>query len=56
MRSVRGDLRVYLRSVRRSGELAGYGVLFSTWHALHLPLCVLLFGCAAAHVYAVNAY
>jgi hypothetical protein len=30
--------------------------LFSLWHGVHLPLCVILFGAAAAHVVAVHMY
>jgi len=55
-RNVRPDLDAYLKAVRRAAELRTYELLFSTWHALHLPLCVLLFGCAAAHVLAVHFY
>jgi hypothetical protein len=43
----------------RAAELArfrGYERLLSIWHAVHLPLCILLFGAAAAHVLAVHMY
>ncbi len=43
----------------RAAELArfrGYERLLSIWHGVHLPLCILLFGTAAAHVLAVHMY
>jgi hypothetical protein len=46
----------HLRSVRRASEFSTYAWLFSLWHALHLPLCVLLFAAAGIHILAVNAY
>ncbi|HJO24510.1 MAG: hypothetical protein QF890_07955 [Myxococcota bacterium] len=33
-----------------------YERLFALWHAVHLPLCFLLFGAAAVHVVAVHLY
>jgi hypothetical protein len=30
--------------------------VFALWHAIHLPLCVLLFASAAVHVVAVHRY
>jgi hypothetical protein len=37
-------------------EFRAYERLFSVWHALHVPLCVLLFAAAAVHVLAVHLY
>lgn len=37
-------------------RFAAWERVFSIWHAVHLPLCVLLFGAAAAHVVAVHLY
>jgi hypothetical protein len=45
--------------VREAGRLAGFHAcerLFALWHAIHLPLCVLMFAAAALHVFAVHAY
>ena len=56
LRSCDADLREYTRAARRAAELGGYELLFSAWHALHLPLCLLLFLSAAAHVVAVHLY
>lgn len=49
-------LQTHLAVVRRSAELAFYERLLSLWHAVHLPLCVLLFSAAAIHVVAVHLY
>ena len=46
----------YVKAVRRAGEFSTFAWLFSLWHALHLPLCVLLFAAAGVHVLAVNLY
>ena len=43
----------------RAAEVArfrGYERLLALWHTVHLPLCILLFGAAAAHVLAVHMY
>jgi hypothetical protein len=45
-----------LGRARRVGEFTFYERLFSLWHALHLPLCVVLFGAAVVHVVAVHMY
>lgn len=50
------ELRACFRAVRRAAEFASYELLFSSWHALHLPLCLLLFASAVAHVVAVHLY
>jgi hypothetical protein len=49
-------VRTHVRAVRRVAELRAWERLFSAWHGLHLPLCVLLFGAAAFHVVAVHLY
>jgi len=49
-------VRAHVRAVRRVAEFRAYARLFSLWHALHVPLCVLLFGAAAFHVVAVHLY
>ncbi|MCP5040757.1 MAG: pyridine nucleotide-disulfide oxidoreductase [bacterium] len=55
-RAYRAAVNHYVASVRRAAEFSSYAWLFSLWHALHLPLCVLLFAAAAIHVLAVNLY
>ncbi len=55
-RELRSALRTYLGSVRRAATFSTYAWLFSLWHALHLPLCVLLFIAAGIHVLAVHMY
>jgi hypothetical protein len=49
-------LQAHLALVRRAAELAFYERVLGLWHALHLPLCVLLFAAAAIHVVAVHLY
>jgi hypothetical protein len=49
-------IRAHVRAVRRVAEFRAYERLFSVWHALHVPLCVLLFAAAAVHVLAVHLY
>jgi hypothetical protein len=55
-RQIRSQLDDYLGAVGRSARFALYERFFSLWHALHLPLCFLLFTCAAIHVIAVHLY
>jgi hypothetical protein len=50
------DIQEYLWSVCRVVRFRAYERFFSVWHALHVPLCVLLFGAATAHVLAVHLY
>lgn len=56
----RGDIRRALRghfsAQCRAVELTGYERVFALWHAIHVPLCVILFLSAAVHVVAVNLY
>jgi len=46
----------YLDSVGRTAVLGAYEWLFGLWHAVHLPLCFVLFGSAAAHIVAVHVF
>jgi len=55
-RRLRVHLLTHLSLTRRIAELALYERLFSWWHVLHLPLFVLLFVSAVAHIWAVHAY
>jgi hypothetical protein len=58
-RALRDALREvgeYVGSVRQVTRFRFYEHVFGLWHALHLPLCVLLFAAAAVHVVAVNMY
>jgi hypothetical protein len=50
------SVRVHLESVRRVAAFAFYERVLSLWHAVHLPLCVLLFLAALVHVVAVHLY
>ncbi|HGX93466.1 MAG TPA: hypothetical protein ENK35_09145 [Candidatus Tenderia sp.] len=54
LRSVRSDankyLNLYLSSVRKMGGLSFYGNLFSLWHALHLPLLMMMVAAGMLHV------
>jgi hypothetical protein len=45
-----------LSATRRVVEFAAYERLFSLWHALHLPLFVMLLIAGIAHVIAVHVY
>jgi hypothetical protein len=49
-------LRAHLLLVRRVAEFGFYEGVLSLWHALHVPLCVVLFIAAAIHVVAVHLY
>lgn len=46
----------HLHAVRSVAQFGAWERIFSVWHAIHLPLCFLLFGAAAAHVLAVHMY
>jgi hypothetical protein len=46
----------YLHSLGRVARFLDYERLFSLWHAVHVPLCFLLFACTAVHVLAVHLY
>jgi hypothetical protein len=49
-------LRRHLALVRRVAEFGFYERVLSLWHALHVPLAVVLFSAAVVHVIAVNLY
>jgi hypothetical protein len=49
-------LRRHLALVRRVAEFGFYERVLSVWHALHVPLCVVLFTAAVVHVIAVNLF
>jgi hypothetical protein len=53
---IRGRLRRYFKTLRRTGSLAVYERLFALWHVLHLPLIFLLVLTAIIHVIAVHLY
>jgi hypothetical protein len=46
----------HLRLVRRVSEFGFYERVLALWHALHVPLCFVLFIVAAIHVVAVHLY
>jgi hypothetical protein len=50
------EVRAYVGTVRRLARFSLYERVFALWHAVHLPLCVLLFTAAAVHVIAVSMY
>lgn len=49
-------LRRHLALVRRVAEFGFYERVLALWHALHVPLAVVLFSAAVVHVIAVNLY
>jgi hypothetical protein len=55
-RRLKLQVRRYLGAIWRVGTFAAYERLFSLWHVLHLPLCLLLFVSAVVHVIAVHMY
>lgn len=46
----------HLQAVQRLAQFSAWERLFSLWHAIHLPLCFLLFGAAAVHVVVVHMF
>ena len=50
------SVRVHLDAVRRVAEFSFFERVLSHWHAVHVPLCVLLFTAALVHVVAVHLY
>jgi hypothetical protein len=46
----------YLWAATRVARFRGYERVFALWHAIHVPLCVVMFGAAAVHVVAVHLY
>jgi hypothetical protein len=55
-RPVRRVLRQHFAAKCRAVELHAYERVFALWHAVHVPLCVILFVSAAIHVVAVHLY
>ena len=51
-----GELVEWFDHAAELARFRGYERLLAVWHAVHLPLCVLLFGAAALHVVAVHMY
>ncbi len=51
-----GALVEHLEAAQRVARFSSYERLFSLWHAIHLPLCFVLFGAAAVHVLAVHMF
>jgi hypothetical protein len=49
-------LERHLALVRRVAEFGFYERVLALWHALHVPLCVVLFTAAVVHVIAVNLF
>lgn len=49
-------ISAHVRAVARVSQFSTYERLFSLWHAIHLPLCFILFGAAAVHVVAVHLF
>jgi len=56
LRSALDGVRAYVGTVREVARFRIYERIFGLWHALHLPLCVLLFTATAVHVVAVHMY
>lgn len=54
--TIAAALRRHFALVRRVAEFGFYERLLALWHALHVPLCVVLFTAALIHVIAVNLY
>jgi len=53
---VRQTVALYLGEICRAGELRFFEKLFALWHAIHIPLTIILFVSAAIHVVAVHLY
>lgn len=51
-----GALAEFLHQTCRAGELHLFEQLFALWHAIHIPLTVILFLSAVVHVVAVHLY
>lgn len=54
--STRPAVAQYLSHLCRAGELHLFEQLFALWHAIHVPLTMILFVSAAIHVVAVHLY
>ena len=46
----------FISAISKAVRIRVYEWFFGLWHAVHVPLCVLLFGSAAIHVVAVHMY
>ncbi len=55
-RDLRRALRGHLSAQCRAVELGVYERVFALWHAVHVPLCAILFLSAVVHVLAVHLY
>ncbi|MBK7949223.1 MAG: hypothetical protein IPK00_10905 [Deltaproteobacteria bacterium] len=55
-RDIRRALRRHFSAQCRAVELAVFEQIFSLWHAIHVPLCFILFISAVVHVVAVHLY
>lgn len=55
-RDIRRALRRHFGAQCRAVELAVFEQIFSLWHAIHVPLCFILFVSAVVHVVAVHLY
>ena len=56
LQEARKGVQSALTDVCRAGELRLFEQLFSLWHAIHVPLTIILFVSAAIHVVAVHLY
>jgi hypothetical protein len=54
--AIRRAIRHHFSSQCRAVELSVYEQIFSLWHAIHVPLCFILFISAVVHVVAVHLY
>lgn len=52
----RDTMARYLAALRGAARFSAYERTFALWHAIHLPLCFLLFASAGVHVFAVHSY
>jgi hypothetical protein len=54
--SARRAIAEHLREIRRASHLRLFEQLFALWHAIHIPLTIILFVSAAIHIVAVHLY
>ena len=54
--AVRQAVARNLSELCRAGELRLFERLFALWHAIHIPLTIILFASAVIHVVAVHLY
>ena len=54
--STRPAVSQYLSQLCRAGELHLFEQLFALWHAIHVPLTIILFVSAAIHIIAVHFF